>query len=376
MCMSKYCFCSAGLVGDEYLLQMATPMTALKKQHCSNMPTLSTEQLNLKSCPVIEDEFRTMGPSPICNDLDGLKDNLIAAGMTDQEKLPTPMLPRISFSRLSSRRESTHPLDHSMWPVSQRLFQACFPFHILFSKDLTIQFMGISLARLFPKAISNGEKLDYHFSLIRPARDLTYNNIRSSMHNIFILKIKSRIFKRKDGIEGESSGVYFRGQMIVTSSSDNPLILFLGSPRVSSIEELEEQGLYLSDIPVHDVTRDLILLNRHFRIEMDISRELEATKKDLEKQKTIALEEKRRADDLLHAMLPRSVANELKIRKEVSATDFPNVTILFSDIKGFTNICKQCSPIQVVEMLNRLYTHFDGQLEHNNVYKVCECNQS
>lgn len=232
--------------------------------------------------------------------------------------------------------------------------------------------MGISLARLFPRAISNGEKLNYHFALHRPARDLTYNNIRSSMHNIFILKIKSRSFKRKDGVKDENSGVYFRGQMIVTSSGESPLVLFLGSPRVSSIEELEQQGLYLSDIPVHDVTRDLILLNRHFRIEMDVARELELTKKDLEKQKVIADEEKHRADDLLHSMLPPSVAIELKGRKEVSATDYPTVTILFSDVKGFTNICNHCSPIQVVEMLNRLYTNFDGQLEQNNVYKVCD----
>lgn len=331
-------------------------------QSFSDLPFPTSPQ-----CPMIGVDPGTPRPS-VSPDLDDLHDQLIKAGLSDNEKLPTPVLPRISFSRLASRRGSAFPSEQDSWPISQTLFQTCFPFHILFDRDLTIRFMGVSLSRLFPKAISNGEKLSEHFELHRPALSMTYENIRSSVHNIFIMRIKHNL--QNGQTADESNALHFRGQMILTSSSDSALILFLGSPRVSSIEELEHQGLYLSDIPVHDVTRDLILLNRHFRVEMGIARELEETKKDLQKQKAIAEEEKHRADDLLHAMLPRSVANELKKQREVSAMDFPEVTILFSDIKGFTNICNKCSPIQVVEMLNRLYTHFDGQLERHKVYKV------
>ena len=273
---------------------------------------------------------------------------------------------RVSSSRMVARRGSTFPLAE--WPISQSLFQNCFPFHIIFDKELTIRFMGVSLSRLFPKAIIKGEKLSDHFHLTRPALVLNYDNIRGSIHNIFIMRM-TRNNTNGNAVD-ESEALHLRGQMIPTSSCEGSPILFLGSPRVNTIEELVQQGLYLSDIPVHDVTRDLILLNRHFRVEMGIAKELEEIKRDLQIQKGRVEEEKHRADELLHAMLPRSVANELKKNQTVSAMDFPSVTILFSDIKGFTNICNQCSPILVVDMLNRLYTHFDSQLEVHSVYKV------
>ena len=49
---------------------------------------------------------------------------------------------------------------------------------------------------------------------------------------------------------------------------------------------------------------------------------------------------------------------------------FDNVTILFSDVVGFTRICSQISPMEVVSMLNAMYTQFDQLSEKHNVYKV------
>lgn len=250
------------------------------------------------------------------------------------------------------------------WPITPTLFQSCFPFHVIFDHNLVIRFMGIALNRIFPRAVVNGALLTDYFQLNRPAIALTYLNIRENLHNIFIMSTK-------DCTQASTKeALQFRGQMMPTSSQESSNFLFLASPRVESVEELETQGLYLSDIPIHDVTRDLILLNRHFRVEMNIAAELEQTKKDLQLQKSYVEREKQRADQLLHAMLPPSIASQLKRGVEASATDYPSVTILFSDIKGFTTICNSCHPMQVVGMLNTLYTRFDGNLEKHNVYKV------
>ena len=49
---------------------------------------------------------------------------------------------------------------------------------------------------------------------------------------------------------------------------------------------------------------------------------------------------------------------------------FEQVTILFSDVVGFTRICSQITPMSVVSMLNTMYTKFDKLTEKHKVYKV------
>lgn len=51
---------------------------------------------------------------------------------------------------------------------------------------------------------------------------------------------------------------------------------------------------------------------------------------------------------------------------------FDQVTILFSDVVGFTQICSQITPMAVVSMLNAMYTKFDMLSEKHRVYKVIE----
>ena len=66
----------------------------------------------------------------------------------------------------------------------------------------------------------------------------------------------------------------------------------------------------------------------------------------------------------------RSVANRLKEGQPVLAENFDAVTIFFSDIVGFTALCAESSPLQVVEMLNDLYSCFDNCVDKHDVYKV------
>ena len=69
-------------------------------------------------------------------------------------------------------------------------------------------------------------------------------------------------------------------------------------------------------------------------------------------------------------MLPIPIIRDLCNKKPIIARKHKNVSVLFSDIVGFTKISSQCKPEEVFGMLNKLYTLFDQLVDKHNVYKV------
>uniref|UniRef100_A0A8D0GF78 guanylate cyclase n=1 Tax=Sphenodon punctatus TaxID=8508 RepID=A0A8D0GF78_SPHPU len=239
------------------------------------------------------------------------------------------------------------------------------PFHIVFDEELRVKQAGVSIQKIVPGLQTMGIRLDHYFSIVHPEVTFTIYSVQKFINSQFVFQTRREMMPQS---WRQRPMLELRGQMIWMESLQ--CMLYLCSPLLRTLHELEERQMHIADIAPHDVTRDLILLNQKRLAEMEISNQLERKKEELRILSKHLEEEKKKTEVLLYAMLPKHVANQLKEGKRVEAGEFKECTILFSDVVTFTNICAQCEPIQIVLMLNAMYLRFDRLTTVHDVYKV------
>lgn len=186
--------------------------------------------------------------------------------------------------------------------ISPSTFCRAFPFHVLFDENMVIQQAGTSLMRVIPRLKICQSKIDDFFEMVRPHMDFEFHHLLSHINTVYVLKTKTSIggepaseFIDHDiGEQHDHSHLRLKGQMIYVPESNN--VLFLCSPSVANLDELSRRNLYLSDIPLHDATRDLVLLSEKFEAEYKLARKLEILNDQLQ-QTYIELEDEKKKTD-------------------------------------------------------------------------------
>lgn len=70
--------------------------------------------------------------------------------------------------------------------------------------------------------------------------------------------------------------------------------------------------------------------------------------------------EKRRSHVLMRSMLPSPVADRLERGTGLVADFHPDVTVVFADLVGFAPLVASIRPVEVVDVLNAVFTRFDA----------------
>ena len=81
-------------------------------------------------------------------------------------------------------------------------------------------------------------------------------------------------------------------------------------------------------------------------------------------------EEQVKSEVLLLNILPKEIADRLKRERQLIADGYPSVSIMFADIVGFTPLSATMQPIQLVELLNEIFSYFDSLIEEYDLEKI------
>ncbi|XP_017041851.1 head-specific guanylate cyclase [Drosophila ficusphila] len=274
-----------------------------------------------------------------------------------------PSLVSKTIPETVQRSNSSNASDLQMNSSS---FCKMFPWHFIMNEQLELVQLGRGFSKLYkPYMADFGCQATTYFDFKRPkGLTMKFRDIVRRTYTPFLIGLNNP----PGAVDFPAIGLEIKGQMVHCPESNS--LLFIGSPFLDGLDGLTCNGLFISDIPLHDATREVILVGEQARAQDGLRRRMDKIKNSIEEANSAVTKERKKNVSLLHLIFPAEIAEKLWLGSSIDAKTYPDVTILFSDIVGFTSICSRATPFMVISMLEGLYKDFDEFCDFFDVYKV------
>lgn len=90
----------------------------------------------------------------------------------------------------------------------------------------------------------------------------------------------------------------------------------------------------------------------------------------LSESNNLLSDEKVKSEELISQLLPEEIAMRLKNESRVITDSFDEVTVLFADMVGFTELSSKLTPIELVDILNVIFSSLDRIIDNYGMEKI------
>ncbi|CAH2229246.1 jg6753 [Pararge aegeria aegeria] len=262
-------------------------------------------------------------------------------------------------------------------PVPTSLLVQLFPFGVLLDRRMRILMAGEKLIEAWGGPLSKIEKSSVNeiLRLRKPKVSFTWDKVVCMQTIVFELELmrwpRKSVSESRRGSQG-ARAILLKGPIYFLEEID--ALAFLCSPVFNDLDELRQAGLYLADMNGHGRSRELVLQGwQHIsRLQLLFDR-AESRSLSLEKSCRLLDEWKKKGDQLLYSMIPKSIAAQLRTGKNAVAEcwqkKFDCVTVMFCGIQ-LMETATRADVMQTVSYMNDVYSRIDRLLDSHRVYKV------
>jgi class 3 adenylate cyclase len=121
---------------------------------------------------------------------------------------------------------------------------------------------------------------------------------------------------------------------------------------------------------VYLVFFSLIIWTLYNQLNLSFARKLYSLEQIINKRTEDLIVEKEKTEALLANVLPKNTASEIMEKGKATKIKYNFVTVLFSDIQGFTKIAEEMNPEILIDELDKFFFYFDSVVEKFGIEKI------